>query len=63
MDFEPSRSVRKGSSRRAQQNEDDELDADYDSDDEAGSDDGDSDDEVSSHAHGSPSCRVPIPML
>ena len=26
MDFEPSRSVRKGSSRRAQQNEDDELD-------------------------------------
>ena len=35
------------------------------SDDEDDSDeaDDDSDNEVSSHAHGSPSCRVPIPML
>ncbi len=34
-----------------------------DDEDDSDEDDGDSDDEVSSHAHGSPSCRVPIPML
>jgi hypothetical protein len=40
-------------------------DEDQSDEDDGDSDeyDGDSDNEVSSHAHGSPSCRVPIPML
>jgi hypothetical protein len=56
----PPRATASKSKKHVVSDDEDYSDDEDDADDE---DDGDSDAEVSSHAHGSPSCRVPIPML